>query len=170
MENFPTPLVCLRPKLLHPLGRPISNQPPHVIILTWLPIKFQLWIFCVFLLIDILSAPPHKKKLKTFFWGTTIEIKPHSFFVLSLPSYLVLSLSLSLYIYIYIYCRLIWKNYVNFLYIYFIFVMVKDSYWLTAPCIWTNEIKTKTKPSKVTFKLTTHSIVQFSPQTMQWYY
>ena len=32
------------------------------------------------------------------------------------------------------------------------------------------QIITKTKPIHVTFKLTTHSIVQFSPQTMQWYH
>ena len=31
-------------------------------------------------------------------------------------------------------------------------------------CMWTNKIKTKTKPSHVTFKLTTRSIVRFSPQ------
>ena len=30
--------------------------------------------------------------------------------------------------------------------------------------MWTNEIKTKTKPSHVTFKLTTGSIIRFSPQ------
>ena len=36
----------------------------------------------------------------------------------------------------------------------------------TALCIWRNEIKTKTKPSSVTSKLTTRSIVQFSSQTM----
>ena len=170
MENFPTLLVCLRPKLLHPLGRPISNEHPHVIILTWLPIKFQLWIFCVFLLIDILSAPSHKKKLKNFFEGPTGNKATQLFCIIPAIVSCSLSLSLSLSLYIYIYCRLIWKNYVNFLFIYFIFVMVKDSYWLTAPCIWTNEIKTITKPSKVTFKLTMHSIVQFSPQTMQWYY
>ena len=34
--------------------------------------------------------------------------------------------------------------------------------------MWKNETKTKTKPSHVTCKLTTHSIVRFSPQTMQW--
>ena len=34
----------------------------------------------------------------------------------------------------------------------------------TPPCMWTNEIKTKTKPSHITFKLTTHSVVRFSPQ------
>ena len=40
----------------------------------------------------------------------------------------------------------------------------------TAPCTWTNEIKTEAKPSQVTFKLTTHHIVRFSPQTMQWHH
>ena len=40
----------------------------------------------------------------------------------------------------------------------------------TAPCMGTNEIKTKTKPSYVTFKLTTRLIVRFNPQTMQWYH
>ena len=39
----------------------------------------------------------------------------------------------------------------------------------TAPCMWTNEIKTKTKSSHVTLKLTTRFIVRFSPQAMQWY-
>ena len=38
-----------------------------------------------------------------------------------------------------------------------------------APYIWTNEIKTKTKPSHVTLKLTTRFIVQFTLKTMQWY-
>ena len=33
-----------------------------------------------------------------------------------------------------------------------------------------NEIKTKAKPSQVTFKMATHSIVQFSPKTIQWYH
>ena len=36
--------------------------------------------------------------------------------------------------------------------------------------MWTNKIKTKTKPSYVTFKLATRSIVWFSPQTIQWYH
>ena len=38
------------------------------------------------------------------------------------------------------------------------------------PCMWTTEIKTKTKPSYFTFKLSTRSIVRFSPQTMKWYH
>ena len=38
------------------------------------------------------------------------------------------------------------------------------------PCMLSDKIKTKTKPSHVTFKLTTRSIVRFSPQTMQWYH
>ena len=33
-----------------------------------------------------------------------------------------------------------------------------------------NEIKTKTKPSHVTFKLTTRSNVQFSQQKLEWYH
>ena len=33
--------------------------------------------------------------------------------------------------------------------------------------MWTNEFKIKTKPSHVTFKFTTRSIVRFNPQTMQ---
>ena len=37
----------------------------------------------------------------------------------------------------------------------------------TESCMWTNESKIKTKPSHVTFKLTTRSVAQFSPQTMQ---
>ena len=40
----------------------------------------------------------------------------------------------------------------------------------TAPCMWTNEIKTITKSSHVTFKLITRSIVRLSPQTIQWYH
>ena len=36
-----------------------------------------------------------------------------------------------------------------------------------APCKRTNKIKAKTKPIHVTFKLTTRSIVRFSPKTMQ---
>ena len=40
------------------------------------------------------------------------------------------------------------------------------NYGTTIPlCMWTNEIKTKTKSSHITFKLTTGSIAQFSPQT-----
>ena len=31
------------------------------------------------------------------------------------------------------------------------------------PCMWTNEIKAKTKPSHITFKLTMRSILRFSP-------
>ena len=38
------------------------------------------------------------------------------------------------------------------------------------PCMWTTEIKTKIKPSYFTFKLSTRSIVRFSPQTMKWYH
>ena len=34
----------------------------------------------------------------------------------------------------------------------------------TTPCRWMNEIKTKTKPSHITFKLTTRSIARFVPQ------
>ena len=40
----------------------------------------------------------------------------------------------------------------------------------TASRMWTNEIKIKTKPSQVTFKLTMRFIVRFSPQTAQWYH
>ena len=39
----------------------------------------------------------------------------------------------------------------------------------TESCMWTNEIKTKPKPSHATFKLTTGSIVWFSLETIQWY-
>ena len=38
------------------------------------------------------------------------------------------------------------------------------------PYMWTNEIKTKPKPSHVTFKVTTRAIVRFSSQPMQWYH
>ena len=40
----------------------------------------------------------------------------------------------------------------------------------TAPFMCTNEIKTKTKVSHVTFRLTIRSIARFSPETMQWYH
>ena len=40
----------------------------------------------------------------------------------------------------------------------------------TAPYLWTNENKTKAKPSRVTFKLTMRSIVRFSPKTMRSYH
>ena len=40
----------------------------------------------------------------------------------------------------------------------------------TTPCMWMSKIKTKTKPSHVTFKLTTCSIVWLSPLTMQQYH
>ena len=40
----------------------------------------------------------------------------------------------------------------------------------TAACIWTNEIRTKTKLSYVTIKLAMHPIVRLGPQTMQWYH
>ena len=40
----------------------------------------------------------------------------------------------------------------------------------TAPCMWNNDIKTKTEPNHVTFKLTTHSIVWFIPHAIQWYH
>ena len=36
----------------------------------------------------------------------------------------------------------------------------------TAPCMWTNEIKTKKKLSHVASKLTMHSVARFSLQTM----
>ena len=36
----------------------------------------------------------------------------------------------------------------------------------TAPCIWTNEIKTRTKPSLITFKSFSRSIVWFSTKTV----
>ena len=43
-------------------------------------------------------------------------------------------------------------------------------YLHNTPCMWTNKIKTKTKSSHVRFKLTTSSIVRFSPQTVQFYF
>ena len=43
------------------------------------------------------------------------------------------------------------------------------SKWNNNRTVHVNKIKTKTKPSHVTFKLTTRSIVRFSPQTLQWY-
>ena len=41
---------------------------------------------------------------------------------------------------------------------------------VTPPCMWTNKIETKAKPSHATFKLTTCSIDRFSPQTMPWHH
>ena len=52
----------------------------HADIISYQNSKF-LVCFCWFTFV----LPPQKK----FFWGTTMEIKPHSFFVLSLPSDLV---------------------------------------------------------------------------------
>ena len=40
----------------------------------------------------------------------------------------------------------------------------------TVPCMCERTKSKQTKPSYVTFKLTTHSIVRFSPQTVQWYH
>ena len=37
------------------------------------------------------------------------------------------------------------------------------------PCMWRNKTKAETKPSHVTFKLTTHSIFRSSSQTIRWY-
>ena len=52
--------------------------------------NFNFDFFCEFLLIHIcFYSFPQKQKQKFFFWRTTMEIKPHSFFVLSLPSHLV---------------------------------------------------------------------------------
>ena len=56
-----------------------------------------------------------------------MEINPHSFSVLSVPSHLVFK-----WIYFqFFYCRFIWKSYVKFSFIEFIFMMVKDTYLLT---------------------------------------
>ena len=41
-------------------------------------------------------------------------------------------------------------------------------FYFFSPCMWINEIKTKAKPNHVIFKVTTHSIVRYSPQRMQW--
>ena len=54
-----------------------------VIILTLLSIKFQLWTFHIFLSMDICSTHPLPSL------PPTMEIKSHSFFVLSLPSHLI---------------------------------------------------------------------------------
>ena len=40
--------------------------------------------------------------------------------------------------------------------------------WNNAPCMLKNKIKTKTKPSHVTFKLATRSISRISPQIVEW--
>ena len=37
------------------------------------------------------------------------------------------------------------------------------------PCMWRNKTKTETKPSHVTFKLSTRSIFRSSSQTIRWY-
>ena len=40
--------------------------------------------------------------------------------------------------------------------------------WDNAPCMVKNKIKTKTKPSHVTFKFATRSIGRISPQIIEW--
>ena len=37
------------------------------------------------------------------------------------------------------------------------------------PCMWRNKTKTETKPSHVTFKLTTRSVFRSSSQKIRWY-
>ena len=60
-----------------------------------------------------------------------MEIKPHSFFVLTLSSHLVFFfISISHYSLLFN-CKFIWKNYVSFSFIEFSFAMVKDTYLLT---------------------------------------
>ena len=60
-----------------------------------------------------------------------MEIKPHSFFMLSLPSHLVCLFFFILHYNLVFGCKFIWKSYVNFSFIELIFVMVKDTYLLT---------------------------------------
>ena len=58
-----------------------------------------------------------------------MEIKPHSFFVLSLPSHFVYFFFISILHYNLVFdCKFIWKSHVNFSFIELIFVMVKDRY------------------------------------------
>ena len=99
-------------------------------------LKWKYFVFvCEFRIIQKCSSGNGKEvsmiskygKYRHFFWGSTMEIKPHSFFLLSLPSHFV-------FIYTYIqffYCRFIWESYVNFSFIELIFVMVKLTYLLT---------------------------------------
>ena len=48
---------------------------------------------------------------------------------------------------------------------------VSNKLWNSNRTVHVNEwIQNKSKPSHVTFKFTTRSIVRFSPQTMQWYH
>ena len=57
-----------------------------------------------------------------------MEIKPHSFFVLSLPSHFVYFFFISILHYNLVFdCKCIWKSHVNFSFIELIFVMVKDT-------------------------------------------
>ena len=59
-----------------------------------------------------------------------MEIKPLSFFVLSLPSHLVCFFISILHYNLVFDCKFIWKSYVNFPFIELIFVIVKDTYLL----------------------------------------
>ena len=94
-----------------------------VIMLTWRLIKTLNFSFVS--LDSHLFYPPKK-----CFWGTTMEIKPRSFFVLSLPSHLVCFFFLIsiLHYNLAFDCKFIWKSYANFSFIELIFVMVKDTY------------------------------------------
>ena len=61
-----------------------------------------------------------------------MEIKPYSFFVLSLLLHLVYFFFISILHYNLVFgCKFIWKSYVNFSFIELIFVMVKDTHLLT---------------------------------------
>ena len=80
--------------------------------------------FCWFT--SFLPLPP-----KRFFWGTTVEIKPHSFFVCVIPAVPLRIYKFFHFLFCitvqFLDCRFIWKSYVNFSFIEFIFVMVKDT-------------------------------------------
>ena len=173
----PTPLVNLRPKFFHPLdlGRTISNELPDspndnqsirrkhnprmtIICYQFLPsgrLSFSVstYQFCL-----------------TFFWLLLIELKPLYLLFCGLFIRLYEQLSKNI-----MKCLLfiIIHNFSSCFTISVSFQQlenVKKLWRAIVLCMWTNEIQTKTKPSNITFKLTTRSIVWFSPQTMQWYH
>ena len=81
---------------------------------------------CVSVDSHLLYLFPPKTKTEIFFWGNTMEIKPHSFFVLSLQSHLVY-----IYIYIYIYINIYIYIYI-YIYIFYIYSILHYSsvFWL----------------------------------------
>ena len=85
--------------------------------------------FTAFASLRIIRPPPPippRRPQKNFFWGNSVKIKPNSFFVFSQPSHLVYFLFSILHYSSVFDCKFIWKSYVNFSFIEFIFVTVKD--------------------------------------------